>query len=135
MRLIDADAFDEMLIDAQKECKRNGGNFRFGVLSNVRENLRMMPSIEQKQRWIPVTELVPCDDEDVLIYTEGKGFVIGFREGVAWYDYQHNHLRKIAYWMRIPLLPEEEPESVKQIKQIEKELNDTRKELGYNERL
>ena len=47
MRLIDADALDKVLIDAQEQCKVRGGNFRYGVLSNVRENIRQMPTIEQ----------------------------------------------------------------------------------------
>jgi hypothetical protein len=46
MRLIDADALNKMLVDAQTECKRNGGNFRVGVLSNVRENIANVPTID-----------------------------------------------------------------------------------------
>lgn len=46
MRLVDADALDNMLAAAQTECKRNGGNFRFGVLSNVRENIVELPAID-----------------------------------------------------------------------------------------
>lgn len=46
MRLIDADALDNMLSEAQAECKRNGGNFRFGVLSNIRENIKEQPTID-----------------------------------------------------------------------------------------
>lgn len=46
MRMIDADALDYMLSNAQAECKCNGGNFRFGVLSNVRENIAKFPSID-----------------------------------------------------------------------------------------
>lgn len=34
-KLIDADVFDSILRDAQAECKKNGGNFRFGVLNSV----------------------------------------------------------------------------------------------------
>ena len=45
-RLIDADALDKMLAGAQAECKRNGGNFRVGVLSNVRENIANVPTID-----------------------------------------------------------------------------------------
>ena len=45
MRLIDADAFDKVLEDAQIQCKRNGGNFRFGVLSRVRANLKNAPTV------------------------------------------------------------------------------------------
>ena len=46
MRLIDADAFDKALANAQAECKKNGGNFRFGVLSNVRANIADAPTID-----------------------------------------------------------------------------------------
>lgn len=46
MRLIDSDALDYMICEAQAECKRNGGNFRFGVLSNVRENIKELPAID-----------------------------------------------------------------------------------------
>lgn len=46
MRLIDADALDKTLVEAQAECKKNGGNFRFGVLSNVRANIANAPTID-----------------------------------------------------------------------------------------
>jgi hypothetical protein len=46
MRLVDGDALDNMLAGAQAKCKRNGGNFRFGVLSTVRENIREIPTID-----------------------------------------------------------------------------------------
>mgnify|MGYP007013887368 CR=1 FL=1 len=55
MRLIDADAFDKMLIEAQAKCKKNGGNFRFGVLGNVRVNLALFPTVDHP-------EIVRCRD-------------------------------------------------------------------------
>ena len=55
MRLIDADAFDKMLIETQAECKKNGGNFRFGVLGNVRANLALFPTVDRP-------EIVRCKD-------------------------------------------------------------------------
>ena len=60
MRLIDADALDKMLADAQTECKRNGGNFRFGVLSNVRENIANVPTIPA----IPVEWMIEQRDKE-----------------------------------------------------------------------
>lgn len=45
MRMIDADALDKTFVEAQAECKKNGGNFRFGVLSNVRANIANAPTI------------------------------------------------------------------------------------------
>lgn len=53
MRLIDADALDSILQYAQAECKKNGGNFRYGVLSNIRANIAAAPTIDA----IPVTWL------------------------------------------------------------------------------
>ena len=45
-KLIDADVFDSILQDAQAECKKNGGNFRFGVLNSVRANLANQPAVD-----------------------------------------------------------------------------------------
>ncbi len=45
-KLIDADVFDGILKNAQEGCKRNGGNFRFGVLNSVRENLANLPAVD-----------------------------------------------------------------------------------------
>lgn len=44
--LISRKAFDASLAEAQYKCKSNGGNFRFGVLSNVRENLAKQPAVD-----------------------------------------------------------------------------------------
>lgn len=44
MRLIDADAFDKML---KEEQAKNGGNFRFGVLADVRGNLALFPTVDR----------------------------------------------------------------------------------------
>ena len=45
-KLIDADVFDSILWDAQAECKKNGGNFRFGVLNSIRANLANQPAVD-----------------------------------------------------------------------------------------
>lgn len=55
MRLIDADVFDKMLIEAQSKCKKKGGNFRFGVLGNIRANLALFPTVDHP-------EIVRCKD-------------------------------------------------------------------------
>ena len=55
MRLIDADAFNKVLIEAQSKCKKSGGNFRFGVLGNVRANLALFPTVDRP-------EIIRCKD-------------------------------------------------------------------------
>lgn len=47
MRLIDADAFNQTLMDAQATCKKNGGNVLYGFLNNVRANLANFPTAQQ----------------------------------------------------------------------------------------
>ena len=69
MRLIDADAFDNVLKDAQTECKKNGGNFRFGVLNNVRANLAKAPTIGG---WISVKGKMPMETHSIFFPLYGK---------------------------------------------------------------
>ena len=66
MRLIDADLFDKVLADAQEKCKKSGGNFRYGVLSNVRANLLKQPTVDA----LPVVHgkwIHPDQQEEKLI--------------------------------------------------------------------
>lgn len=49
--MIDADALDEFLFEAQKSCQQRGEYFRFGVLSNVRANIMNAPTIDAIPMW------------------------------------------------------------------------------------
>lgn len=81
-RLIDADAFDKVLRDAQLECKKNGGNFRYGVLATVRANLEKAPTVSG---WVSVKDRLPsyaelhCE-EVLVLHENGSIFLIGFDE-------------------------------------------------------
>ena len=46
VKLIDKDEFDRCLANAQSKCKKNGGNFRYGVLNQVRGNLAEQPTVD-----------------------------------------------------------------------------------------
>lgn len=56
MRLIDADYFDKMLIDAQAECADKNNTFKYGFLSTVRANLDRCPSVDaepvKRGKWL-----------------------------------------------------------------------------------
>lgn len=109
MRMIDADAFDRALQGAQAECRKQGGNFRYGVLSTVRENLAMMPTVEMPG-WISRKDKLPDKDGVYLTLTYdalGQAYPqIGmYRDGEwMWCAY-------VYYWMPIPKAPEP-PEEV-----------------------
>jgi hypothetical protein len=109
MRLIDADAFDKVLKDAQTECKKNGGNFRFGVLNNVRANLAKAPTIGG---WISVKHRLPEDETVVIAYVQHK---IGWYRMFAWHDMYGWHSSApefddkesdyVTHWMPLPEPP------------------------------
>lgn len=76
MRLIDADAFDKVLEDAQIQCKRNGGNFRIGVLSTVRAGLKNASTVSlpdalraagwREEGWVSVKDRLPEETESMF---------------------------------------------------------------------
>ena len=117
MRLIDADAFDKVLEDAQIQCKRNGGNFRFGVLSTVRANLENAPTVSG---WISVKDRMPEPNKDVLlaIYCEETD---SYYQVIAWQttsgDWDSNdevflqYDDEVTHWMPLPEPPEGSGES------------------------
>lgn len=111
MRLIDADAFDRALQGAQAECRKQGGNFRYGVLSTVRENLAMMPTVEMPG-WISVNERLPEDGQFVVVRHEVKGRIYSevahYIMDLWWLDWDTNGLELNAIsWMPLPEPPKE----------------------------
>ena len=83
MRLIDADYFDKMLIDAQQKCAGRNNTFKYGFLSTVRANLERCPSVDavpvRHGRWIPEP------DRHYHWHCSECGFVEGFRAKINKY--------------------------------------------------
>lgn len=106
MRLIDADAFDKVLSDAQSECKRNGGNFRVGVLSNVRENLAKAPTAVG---WISVKDRLPENKQWALCKCRAGIYEVLRNDFGSWYhDKGHTYMSGfVTHWMPLPEPPEE----------------------------
>ena len=57
--------------------------------------------------WIPVTDRLPQDDEDVLVWVNGTHRDMAYRDEGVWYDEEHNHLKNITHWMPLPEPPKE----------------------------
>ena len=122
MRLIDADVFDSMLKDAQAECKRNGGNFRYGVLSTVRANLANMPTVGC---WISVKDKLPETSGEYLVCIQPwdstwRIDILGYdarskRFGKIDLDYMYDNdgwfeIDYVTHWQELPELPKGEEE-------------------------
>ena len=60
--------------------------------------------------WIPVTERLPEDGEDVIL-TDGKNVSFGYSHnlfsGMEWYI-PHGRVGKVTHWMPLPEPPKEE---------------------------
>lgn len=68
MRLIDANAFNELLDNAEIEAVKNRKYVFASAINVVRGNLANMPNIDPCQyQWIPVTERLPEDNVPVNI--------------------------------------------------------------------
>lgn len=130
MRLIDADALDKMLMDAQAVSKEKGGNFRCGVIGSVRENIRMMPTIEQP-KWISVSEGLPEEHDTIFAKLKGTDkwrsamfekmsddvrIVVVFSDGTRRVSHSHTVdgkwecekspvKRTVTHWMPNPAMP------------------------------
>lgn len=66
MRLIDADALDIFLENAELKARKKKKYVLASALNTIRGNIRKFPSAQTKQRWIPCSESLPEEGERVL---------------------------------------------------------------------
>lgn len=59
------------------------------VLTEVREKVRALPSVENKGEWIPVSERLPEIHQDVLLSLRSLDVEVGFRAETEPYFYCH----------------------------------------------
>ena len=80
MRLIDADAFDQVLIDGELTARREKKYVFVSAINTIRGNLKMMPTIEPEHTLIPVTKeqmlQAGYEGREVRFYIGGRLFAI-----------------------------------------------------------
>lgn len=84
MRMVDADALDEFLFEAQKSSMLRGDIFRFGVLSNVRANIMNAPTIAAiPVEWLEAHKTISIEDWGEDPVTVGAALMIWQKEQEA----------------------------------------------------
>ena len=113
--MIDADALDTLLKDAQTVCKRNRDNFRFGVLNNIRENIAIMPTVGV---WISVKDRLPDESRSVLVYCN-NGYITNVHYSKKHQKFnmfdcfddedakEYSAFDNVTHWMPLPEPPNE----------------------------
>ena len=74
------------------------------MIEDMEERIAIMT---EQGLWIPVTDRLPQDDEDVLVWVNGTHRDMAYRDEGVWYDEEHNHLNNITHWMPLPEPPKE----------------------------
>jgi len=56
-------------------------------------------------QWISVKQLLPKEDEYVLVYKRYEGIQVGFLEKGHWWDFRDYREIECEYWMPLPEPP------------------------------
>ena len=103
MRLIDADAAIEALNTQAEEMSHWSERYqeqRRGVLTAV-NIVADCPSAQPEQRWIPVTEILPENDDKVLI-THSHGVSMAWWNGRYWTGSMIRKYKTVTAWLPLP---------------------------------
>ena len=67
----------------------------------VEEELLKLPSVQPEQRWIPVKEILPENDDKVLI-THSHGISMAWWNGRYWTGSMIKKYKTVMAWMPLP---------------------------------
>ena len=67
----------------------------------VEEELLKLPSVQPEQRWIPVTEILPENDDKVLI-THSHGVGMAWWNGRYWTGSMIRKYKTVTAWLPLP---------------------------------
>lgn len=99
-----ADLIEELQRELEDERYRHDRYADFCVVQGEE-----LSKLKEQQRWIPVTERLPGEDDDVLIMSSGSinmGYYSTYNE--YWVDYINVYYNDVTHWMPLPERPKEE---------------------------
>ena len=106
MRLIDADAFDKCLEEAEIEATKNQKYVFSSAINTIRGNLANFPTVNQ---WIPCSERLPDEKGEYLVtyhpcYWDNvqqdiKVGIDSFRGKTSWAKKKH---QRVIAWQPLP---------------------------------
>ena len=79
MRLIDADAFKDYIRNALEETKhmyKDNGEWAKEITESFCKDIDEQPTVDPEPHWIPVTERLPKDNRQVLVYARSAHYAL-----------------------------------------------------------
>ena len=105
MRLIDGDALEKFLSDAEMEATKRKKYVLAGALNVIQGNVRNFPTIEPEPHWIPVTERLPEINGTYIVSYEDASVPMDWFNG-HWFFYRTNpaveETGTITAWQPLP---------------------------------
>ena len=101
---IEQDAYDGAILEAGKEWERQRDDFNFREY----ELETRIAELEQAQRWIPVSERLPEEYEEVLVIFTGFNFDGGLWKKMRVCSIEDwEYIGNPTHWMPLPEPPED----------------------------
>jgi hypothetical protein len=106
MRLIDADALEKFLADAEMEATRKRKYVLAGALNTIQGNLRNFSTTEPEPHWIPCSERLPEEKKEVLISADGELYIAEYEiyHGKGYWSevVEYRNVTDVDAWMPLP---------------------------------
>ena len=94
----------QQAIDVLEERLQANGYSNVALVSELNRSigyLMQLPSVQPEQQWIPVTEILPENDDKVLI-THSHGISMAWWNGRYWTGSMIKKYKTVTAWMPLP---------------------------------
>lgn len=119
VRPIDASHFGEIMEQWKKDCLECDDQHGADVIADVILQLDDIPTLTPPNEWVSVEERLPEESYGMVLLTNGKVVIYGYRNKLFRFDRKHGVFApaikrgggymQVTYWMPLPAPPDRCP--------------------------